>query len=83
MSSFVQWLRPLPQVAVLALVSAGIAGCSGEVSRFNDNPFADNNGPEMTSSIQGGQVAPVGRVESRPLGEPIGIGRGRVPTTIA
>jgi hypothetical protein len=24
-----------------------------------------------------------GRVESRPIGEPIGIGRGRVPTTIA
>jgi len=67
MSSFVQWLRPLPQAAVLALVSAGIAGCSGEVSRFNDNPFADNNGPEMTGSIQGGQGAPVGRVESRPL----------------
>ncbi len=71
MFSFVQWLRPLPQAALLALVSAGIAGCSGDTSRFNDNIFADifadKNGPEMTGSIQGSQGAPVGRVETRPL----------------
>ena len=66
MSSFVQWLRPLPHVAVLALVSAGIAGCSGDTSRFNDSIFSDNNAPATTGSIQG-QGAPVGRVESRPL----------------
>ena len=66
MSSFVQWLRPLPHVAVLALVSAGIAGCSGDASRFNDSIFSDNNAPATTGSIQG-QGAPVGRVESRPL----------------
>jgi len=66
MSSFVQWLRPLPYVAVLALVSAGIAGCSGDASRFNDSIFSDNNAPATTGSIQG-QGAPVGRVESRPL----------------
>jgi len=66
MSSFVQWLRPLPHVAVLALVSAGIAGCSGDASRFNDSIFSDNNTPATTGSIQG-QGAPVGRVESRPL----------------
>jgi murein DD-endopeptidase MepM/ murein hydrolase activator NlpD len=71
MFSFVQWLRPLPHAAVLALVSAGIAGCSGDTSRFNDNIFdnifADKNAPEMTGSIQGGQGAPVGRVDSQPL----------------
>ena len=66
MFSFVQWLRPLPHVAVLALVSAGIAGCSGDASRFNDSIFSDNNAPATTGSIQG-QGAPVGRVESRPL----------------
>jgi len=71
MCSFVQRLRLLPHAAVLAVVSAGIAGCSGDTSRFNDNIFdsifADKNGPEMTGSIQGGQGAPVGRVETRPL----------------
>jgi murein DD-endopeptidase MepM/ murein hydrolase activator NlpD len=67
MPSFVQWLRPLPHAAVLALVSVGIAGCSDDTSRFKDNPFANNSGPEMTGSIQPGQGAPAGRVESRPL----------------
>jgi murein DD-endopeptidase MepM/ murein hydrolase activator NlpD len=68
MSSLVRWLRLFPHAAVLALVGAGIAGCSGDTSRFNDSVFSDifsdKNGPEMTGSVQG---APAGRVESRPL----------------
>src|SRR6478672_1568689 len=52
-----------PRAAALVLVSVGIAGCSGEITRFNDNPFA--SGPETTGSVQ--QAAPVTRVESHPL----------------
>src|SRR6266478_9180737 len=47
----------LPRAAVLALVSAGIAGCSGDTSRFNDNPFASLTHPEATASIPQTQTA--------------------------
>ncbi len=57
---------PLSHVATLAL-TMGIAGCSGESARFKENPFASNNSPEATGSIQPAPVAPVSQVESRPL----------------
>jgi murein DD-endopeptidase MepM/ murein hydrolase activator NlpD len=47
----------LPRAAVLALISAGIAGCSGDTSRFNDNPFASLTHPEATASIPQTQTA--------------------------
>ncbi len=61
--------RLLPLASVLAL-SMGIAGCSGESTRFNENPFASQSS-DTTGTIPQGHVAPVGRVESQPL-PPVG-----------
>src|SRR5262245_47757188 len=58
--------RVWPRAAALVFVSVGIGACSGETTRFNENPFASRSGPETTGSVQ--QAAPVTRVESRPLG---------------
>jgi murein DD-endopeptidase MepM/ murein hydrolase activator NlpD len=55
--------RLLPSASALALL-IGIAGCSGDATRFNDNPYGRN---DATGSIPPGQSAPSGRVESRPL----------------
>jgi murein DD-endopeptidase MepM/ murein hydrolase activator NlpD len=57
--------RLLSRAAVLALMTIGVAACSGDTSRFGD-PSARNN-PDATGSIPQGQAAPVGRVESHPL----------------
>src|SRR5260370_1375055 len=57
--------RSWPRAAVLALLTVGVAACSGEATRFGDN--SNKNNPEATGSISPGQAAPVGRVESRPL----------------
>jgi len=53
------------RAAVLAL-TVGVAGCSGDTSRFGDG---NNRGgyPDSTGSLPPGQAAPVGRVESQPL----------------
>ena len=52
-------------VAVVALVSAGLAGCSADTHRFAENPF--NSRQDVTSSVPQAQPAPSGRIESRPL----------------
>jgi murein DD-endopeptidase MepM/ murein hydrolase activator NlpD len=67
MSSVAERLRSrlLPSASVLALV-IGVAGCSGDTTRFNDNPYARGNS-DATGSIQQSQGAPAGQVESRPL----------------
>jgi murein DD-endopeptidase MepM/ murein hydrolase activator NlpD len=64
--------RVASRLAVATLISAGIAGCSADVSRFNDNPFQtssiERRGPparEVTGSVP--HAAPVARVESQPL----------------
>jgi len=52
MSGFVELLcsRRVPQVAVLALMGIGFAGCSADMStRFSQNPFASQ--PEATGSV--------------------------------
>src|SRR5438105_1039961 len=61
--------RLLARVAVLAVIAAGAAGCSTDVSRFTDGPFsgptAARSGPsEVTGSV------PSGRVTTEPLGSP-------------
>src|SRR5712691_4110029 len=58
--------RARRRVAALALMTIGVAACSGEASRFNDNSYY-RNGPEATGSIPPTQPAPVARVESQPL----------------
>src|SRR5262249_51703586 len=55
--------RSWPRAAVLALLTIGVAACSGEATRFGDN---SNRNSEATGSISP-SAAPVGRVESRPL----------------
>ncbi len=52
--------------SVLAL-TIGVAACSAESTRFNDNPFASKQNADATGSIPPAQAAPVGRVESQPL----------------
>jgi murein DD-endopeptidase MepM/ murein hydrolase activator NlpD len=60
----------LARFAVVATISAGMAGCSTDISRFSENPFtgsiAHTNVPpsDLTRSEQS---APAGRVESQPL----------------
>jgi murein DD-endopeptidase MepM/ murein hydrolase activator NlpD len=58
-----------PRAAALTLMTIGVAGCSSDTTRFNDNPFAANrpSGPETTGTVWQGQGAPAGRVDSQPL----------------
>jgi murein DD-endopeptidase MepM/ murein hydrolase activator NlpD len=56
-----------PRAAALALMSIGVAACSGESSRLSDSPFGSRSNPEATGSIPQSQAAPAGRVDSRPL----------------
>ena len=46
-----------PRAVVLALVSVGVAACSADTSRFNDNPFASHSSPELTASMPQAQTA--------------------------
>jgi nucleoid-associated protein YgaU len=46
-----------PRAAVLALVSVGVAACSADATRFNDNPFASHSNPELTASMPQAQTA--------------------------
>src|SRR5262249_59767517 len=50
--------RLFPRAAVLVLVAAGVAACSSDMSRFNDNPFASLSHPDTTASIPQAQTAP-------------------------
>jgi murein DD-endopeptidase MepM/ murein hydrolase activator NlpD len=43
------------RVAVLVLIGAGVAACSADTSRFNDNPFASISRPD--ASMQQAQIA--------------------------
>ena len=46
-----------PRAVLLALVSVGVAACSADTSRFNDNPFASHGNPELTASMPQAQTA--------------------------
>src|SRR5262249_13807550 len=46
-----------PRAAVLALVSVGVAACSADTSRFNDNPFASLSNPGPTAGMPQAQTA--------------------------
>lgn len=61
--------RRVPQIATLALISVGFAGCSADTStRFSQNGFGNPYRQEATGSIQPqSSAAPSGPVESRPL----------------
>ena len=54
MSCVVELLRSRfwPRAAALALTTVGLAACSADSSRFNDNPFASTSNPDATGSIR-------------------------------
>jgi murein DD-endopeptidase MepM/ murein hydrolase activator NlpD len=60
-----------PRRLAIALIALGLAGCSSEVTRFDDNPFAnpfkDTPSREVTGSAPVVQSAPSGRIEAQPL----------------
>jgi murein DD-endopeptidase MepM/ murein hydrolase activator NlpD len=58
--------RLWPLASMLALAT-GLAGCSGESTRFNENPFTSRGAADATGSVPQYQAAPIGRVESQPL----------------
>ncbi|MEA2905012.1 MAG: hypothetical protein QOI12_2399 [Alphaproteobacteria bacterium] len=72
MSSVVALLRSWsrPRVVWPAVIAVGLAGCSGDSSRFAESPFAakSSNG-EVTGSVAP-TSAPVGRVEQAALPPP-------------
>jgi murein DD-endopeptidase MepM/ murein hydrolase activator NlpD len=56
--------RLLPRAAVLVLIGAGVAACSADMSRFNDNPFASISRPD--ASMQQPQIAQAPQPQSGP-----------------
>ena len=58
--------RLWPLASMLALAT-GLAGCSGESTRFNENPFSSKAPADTTASVPQYQAAPVARIESQPL----------------
>jgi murein DD-endopeptidase MepM/ murein hydrolase activator NlpD len=63
--------RTVSRLAILAVISAGLAGCSSDFSRFEGGPYAQRPqaSNEATGSIRQ-QSAPTGRVESSALPPP-------------
>lgn len=64
-AEFLRARRASP-VAAIALISAGLAGCSADTHRFAENPF-NSRQQEITGAVPQAQAAPSGRIESRPL----------------
>jgi len=58
--------RSWPRAAALALMTIGVAACSGEATRFIESPYSSNN-PDTTGSVARAPAVPAGRVESQPL----------------
>jgi murein DD-endopeptidase MepM/ murein hydrolase activator NlpD len=60
--------RTVSRLAILAVISAGLAGCSSDFSRFDGGPYASR--PQASNEATGSihqQSAPTGRVESSAL----------------
>src|SRR5262245_10004233 len=68
--------RLFPRTAVLALVAAGVAACSADTSRFNDNPFASLGQPDATASIGQAQTAQGPSLRSAPATAATSAGTG-------
>jgi len=63
--------RAVSRIALLAVISAGLAGCSSDFSRFDGGPYASR--PQASNEVTGSvraQPAPTGRVESSALPPP-------------
>jgi murein DD-endopeptidase MepM/ murein hydrolase activator NlpD len=59
--------RLWPRAATLALITIGLAACSGDPSRLDGNLFGTRSNSEATASIPPERAAPAGRVDSQPL----------------
>jgi murein DD-endopeptidase MepM/ murein hydrolase activator NlpD len=76
MSAPAETARAPWRVVAAALVAVGTAGCSSEVTRFDDNPFANPSARRSPPSEVTGAAtpptspAPTGRVEAQPLPQP-------------
>src|SRR6266540_3630637 len=77
MSGVAEMLRSrlFPRAAVLALIGAGVAACSADTSRFNDNPFASIGRPD--ASMQQAQTAQAPQPHAGPaaVATPAGAGK--------
>ena len=75
MLSLIALLRsgPLPRAVALSAMAIGVAGCSAEVTRFNDSPFASRASADYTGTVPA-QSVPVSRVEQSQLPPPSGPG---------
>src|SRR3954463_10256960 len=63
--------RTVSRLAILAVISAALAGCSSDFSRFEGGPYASR--PQAQNEVTGSvrqQGAPTGRVESSALPPP-------------
>src|SRR5262245_38304073 len=61
-------IRPLRRAVCLALISAGLAACSAESTRFGDNAYGPRNPQsESPGSVAPAPAAPTNHVEARPL----------------
>jgi murein DD-endopeptidase MepM/ murein hydrolase activator NlpD len=67
--------RLFPRAAVLALIAAGVAACSADISRFNDNPFAFISRPD--ASMQQAQTAQAPQPYSGPVTAATPAGAGK------
>ena len=65
-SAYIQ-ARHVPHLAILAIMSVGVAGCSSDTSRFSSpfsNPFASRSNSETTGSVAR-QAPPPAQVQSQ------------------
>ena len=67
--------RSSVRVAVLTLLAAAAAGCSTDISRFNDNPFSTSQAAKSTArdtamARDGAMAAPRGQVDAQSLPPP-------------
>jgi murein DD-endopeptidase MepM/ murein hydrolase activator NlpD len=71
MASFVMSSRArvTSRLAAVAVISAGIAGCSSDIGRFNENPFTGTVAAKAPPApvAPAAQSYPVSRVQSQPL----------------
>src|SRR5438552_1772578 len=68
-----------PRALAVVLIAAGAAGCSGDTTRFAENPYASKSPGEVTGSVPPSAPAqPQRTVQSAPLPPP----SGAAPTTV-
>jgi murein DD-endopeptidase MepM/ murein hydrolase activator NlpD len=65
--------RLFVRAAAVALLAAGAAGCTGDMSRFADSPFSNSMAARATPApVEHTASAPTGRIDSQPLPAPAG-----------